>query len=49
MLMAEAERIAQEEGHSRLQVTSGVGVRHYYSSLGYHRDGMYMSKDIKAR
>jgi len=48
-LMAEAERSAAEEGYPRLLVTSGVGVRRYYASLGYHRDGTYMGKDIQAR
>jgi histone acetyltransferase (RNA polymerase elongator complex component) len=27
-------------------VTSGVGVRRYYSSIGYVRDGAYMSKRL---
>ena len=48
-LMAESERMATEEGYRRLRVTSGVGVRRYYASLGYEREGVYMSKDILAR
>jgi len=43
-LMAEAEKIAASEGYAALQVTSGVGVRRYYSSIGYEREGVYMTK-----
>jgi len=45
-LMQEAERLALDEGYSRLLVTSGVGVREYYRKLGYNRLGPYMSKDL---
>ncbi len=42
-LMAEAERIAREEFRVRtVRVTAGVGVRGYYRSIGYDRDGPYM-------
>ncbi len=43
-LIREAERIALEEyGKTRLNVTSGIGVREYYRRLGYRRRGPYMS------
>lgn len=45
LLMEEAERIAREEhGSEKISVISGVGVRNYYSKLGYVLDGPYMSK-----
>jgi elongator complex protein 3 len=48
LLMEEAERIARDEhGSTKISVISGVGVRSYYAKLGYHLDGVYMSKDIK--
>ena len=43
-LMAEAERIAREDGYRKMLVISGVGVREYYARLGYRRDGPYMGK-----
>ena len=45
-LVAEAERIASENGRGRIRVTSGVGVREYYRSLGYSEDLPYMAKDL---
>jgi elongator complex protein 3 len=45
-LMLEAERTALENGCKELKVTSGVGVRRYYSSIGYVRDGAYMTKQL---
>jgi elongator complex protein 3 len=45
-LVAEAERIAREGGYPRIRVTSGVGVRGYYRSLGYSEDLPYMAKDL---
>lgn len=48
MLVAEAERIAAEAGRSRIRVTSGVGVRGYYRSLGFDYDLPYMAKDIRS-
>lgn len=45
LLMEEAERIAREEhGSLKISVISGVGVRSYYTRLGYTLDGPYMSK-----
>lgn len=47
LLMEEAERIAREEhGSEKISVISGVGVRNYYTKLGYELDGPYMSKGI---
>ncbi|HUL38975.1 MAG TPA: tRNA uridine(34) 5-carboxymethylaminomethyl modification radical SAM/GNAT enzyme Elp3 [Methanomassiliicoccales archaeon] len=45
-IMAEAEAVAAEAGYSKLQVTSGVGVRRYYSSMGYEKEGVYMAKGL---
>lgn len=48
-LLKEAERIALEEFDcEKILVTSGVGARPYYRSLGYTRDGPYMSKTLEA-
>ena len=50
LLMEEAERIAREEHFSdKIAVISGVGTRHYYRKLGYHLDGVYMSKMLDLR
>ncbi len=47
-LMSEAERIAVEEfGRNKVVVISAVGTREYYRKIGYHKDGPYMSKEIK--
>lgn len=46
-LVSEAERIAVEDGRTRIRVTSGVGVREYYRSLGYSEDLPYMAKDLR--
>lgn len=47
LLMEEAERIAKEEhGSEKISVISGIGVRNYYSRLGYELDGPFMSKSI---
>jgi elongator complex protein 3 len=45
-LMAEAEGIAVEAGYKTLKVTSGIGARRYYSSLGYEREDVYMTKRL---
>lgn len=48
LLMEEAERIARDEhGSTKISVISGIGVRSYYKKLGYHLDGVYMSKTIE--
>ena len=44
-LLENAEKIAREEcGMKKLSVISGVGVREYFYNLGYHLDGVYVSK-----
>jgi elongator complex protein 3 len=46
-LMAECERIAREGfGARKIRVTSGVGVRGYYRSLGYERERPYMVRTL---
>jgi elongator complex protein 3 len=45
-LLAYAEEAARMEGCTSIRVTSGVGVRPYYASLDYHRDGVYMAKAL---
>ncbi|MDQ1282148.1 MAG: elongator complex protein 3 [Patescibacteria group bacterium] len=45
-LMAEAEKIAKENGYKKMAVISGVGVREYYKKLGYHLEGTYMVKSL---
>ena len=45
-LRGEAEVVARNAGHDAIAVTSGVGVRSYYSERGYALDGMYMVKDL---
>jgi elongator complex protein 3 len=46
-LLALAERKALEQGYAGLRVTSGVGVRRYYSTLGYAHHGPYMRKRLR--
>ena len=46
-LVAEAERIARANGKARIRVTSGVGVRKYYESLGFVEGLPYMVKDLE--
>ena len=45
-LMEESEAVARDEFHvSRIRVTSGVGVRGYYRSLGYRLEKPYMVRE----
>ena len=46
-LVAEAERMAREAGKAGIRVTSGVGVRGYYRSLGFSEDLPYMAKRFR--
>lgn len=46
-LLALAEQRAREHGYQGLRVTSGVGVRRYYSTLGYDHHGPYMRKVLR--
>jgi len=43
-LMAEAERVAADNGKHKMLVISGIGVRNYYRKLGYELQGPYMVK-----
>ncbi len=43
-LMQRAEELAKEKGYKKVAVISGVGVREYYSKLGYKLEGNYMVK-----
>lgn len=46
-LMTKAEEIARENGKKKIVVISGVGVKKYYKEkLGYHKEGLYMVKEI---
>ncbi|AGI48495.1 histone acetyltransferase, ELP3 family [Thermoplasmatales archaeon BRNA1] len=45
-LLAHAEDIARSEGKTKITVTSGVGVREYYASVGYRLEAPYMAKDL---
>ncbi|MDR0778724.1 MAG: tRNA uridine(34) 5-carboxymethylaminomethyl modification radical SAM/GNAT enzyme Elp3 [Methanomassiliicoccaceae archaeon] len=47
-LMAKAEDIAKEAGIKKMRITSGVGVREYYASMGFTREGPYMVRDLTA-
>ncbi len=46
MLMLEAEKIAKREGHAKMAVISGIGVREYYKMLGYKMQETYMVKKL---
>ncbi|MGD9962870.1 MAG: tRNA uridine(34) 5-carboxymethylaminomethyl modification radical SAM/GNAT enzyme Elp3 [Thermoplasmata archaeon] len=46
-LLEECERRATRAGRSELRITSGVGAREYYRSLGYARQGHYMAKSLR--
>ena len=45
-LVEEAEKLALASGATRIRVTSGVGVREYYASLGFVLERPYMAKDL---
>lgn len=47
LLMEAAEKIAVEQGKTKMLVISGIGVREYYERLGYAHDGPYMSKKLQ--
>ena len=48
-LIAVAEDIARASGASRVKVTSGVGVREYYRSMGYELEEPYMVRGTVMR
>ncbi len=43
-MILEAEKICKQEGIKELSIISGVGVRPYYSKLGYNLKDSYMTK-----
>jgi len=45
-LLAEAERIAAENGYKKIAVISAVGTREYYLDRGYSRGDFYLLKDL---
>ncbi len=45
-LLAEAEKIAQQQGYKKIAVIAGVGVRKYYEKHNYKLEQEYMIKDI---
>ena len=45
-LMDECERLSKESGYQTVLVNSGIGVKPYYSKLGYAPVGVYMGKRI---
>lgn len=45
-LLKIAEKIAIENGYSKIAIISGVGVRNYYRKNGYHLEGSYMTKKL---
>lgn len=46
-LLGEAERIAHERyGAAKMVVISGIGVREYYRSQGYRKEGPYVTKRL---
>ncbi|MCX8176550.1 MAG: tRNA uridine(34) 5-carboxymethylaminomethyl modification radical SAM/GNAT enzyme Elp3, partial [Candidatus Bathyarchaeota archaeon] len=48
LLIKEAEKIAVEEyGAKKILILSALGVKGYYAKLGYRKDGVYMSKNLK--
>jgi elongator complex protein 3 len=45
-LLEKAEETSRESGKNRLLVTSAVGTREYYRTLGFERIGPYMGKKL---
>jgi ELP3 family radical SAM enzyme/protein acetyltransferase len=45
-LIEEAEKIAKENGYSKIAIISGTGVRNYYRKLGYTLKDTYMCKEL---
>ncbi|MFA6393511.1 MAG: tRNA uridine(34) 5-carboxymethylaminomethyl modification radical SAM/GNAT enzyme Elp3 [Patescibacteria group bacterium] len=48
LLLAEAEKIARENGFKKMMIISGIGARGYYRKLGYRLNKTYMVKRIFA-
>lgn len=45
-LLSWSEDMSRSQGFKKLAVISGVGVREYYSKLGYNLQGYYMIKEL---
>lgn len=45
-LLMRAEQISKEAGYKKIAIISGIGVRQYYTHLGYRLEGTYMIKDL---
>lgn len=45
-LLQEAEKIAKANGHEKISVISGIGVRDYYRKNGYRLENTYMVKKL---
>ncbi|MBI5023095.1 MAG: tRNA uridine(34) 5-carboxymethylaminomethyl modification radical SAM/GNAT enzyme Elp3 [Candidatus Magasanikbacteria bacterium] len=48
-LIAEAEKIARQQGADTIAIISGIGVRNYYKKLGYKLHKTYMVKKLPRR
>lgn len=46
LLVAIAEKIAFNNGWTKMAIISGVGVRRYYEGRGYHEEDTYMVKEL---
>ena len=47
MLLNEAEMIAKKEfGMEKMNIIAGIGVREYYTKLGYAQNGPYVAKKL---
>lgn len=47
-LLREAAALAREAGYRRLAVIAAVGTRPYYRERGFHLEGTYMVRDLRA-
>jgi len=45
-LVAEAEKIAYNNGYKKIAIISGTGVRNYYRNIGYELEDTYMVKNL---
>ncbi len=48
LLISKAEEICIKNKINKLSIISGVGVREYYSNLGYHLQDTYMVKELNS-
>jgi elongator complex protein 3 len=45
-LMMKAEDVARAAGITKMRITSGVGVREYYASIGFRKEDPYMVREL---